>query len=46
MLLIHELGVTVFLDSRHGHVKEAGKSIYRLISLLGSAPVNYHVKRQ
>ena len=38
--LVEEIGMTIFLDSNHGHDEVTGKSITGLISLLGSAPVN------
>ena len=44
--LMDEIGMTIFVDSNHGHDKVTGKSITGIISLLGSTPVNWFAKRQ
>ena len=38
--------MTMFVDSNYGHDEVTGNSINRLISLLGSIPVNWFAKRQ
>ena len=44
--LMDEIGITIFVDSNHGHDKVTGKSITGLTSLIGSTPVNWFAKRQ